>query len=106
MGFAQRGAEPARSSADDQAAWSGPPRLAGRSCCCPARPAVQVLIPPAGTRRHTVDLLLCRHHYLASRAALAAANAVAIDEAGSVLPPLASSVEAARPAHGDAATRR
>src|SRR5215471_12825679 len=103
MGFAHRRAEPARRRADDQAAWSGPSRLAGRSCCCPARPVVQVLIPPAGTRRHTVDLLLCRHHYLASRAALAAANAVAIDEAGSVLPPPATSAEVARPAYGDAA---
>jgi hypothetical protein len=72
-------------AADDQAAWSGPPSLADRSCCCPARPVVKVLIPPSSAHRYTVDLLLCGHHYLASRAALAAVNAVAIDETGSVL---------------------
>ena len=68
-------------------AWSGPPRLADRSCCCPALPVVRVLIPPTSARPHPADLLLCGHHYLASRAALAAASAVAIDETGSVLEP-------------------
>jgi hypothetical protein len=104
MRYANRGAEPARSGADDHAESFGP-RLADRSCCCPARPVVKVLIPPVGTRTHTVDLLLCRHHYLASLAALAAANAVATDEAGSVLPS-PSTVGAGRPAYTDAATRR
>ena len=78
---------------DDQAAWSGPPSLADRSCCCPARPVVKVLIPPGSARPHSVDLLLCGHHYLVSRAALAAANAVAIDETGSVLEPASTGVE-------------
>jgi len=42
---------------------------------------------------HSVDLLPCGHHYLVSRAALAAANAVAVDETGSVLEPASTDVE-------------
>ena len=80
-------------AADDQAAWSGPPPLADRSCCCPARPVVKVLIPPSSARPYTADLLLCGHHYLASQAALAAVNAVATDETGAVLEPAATDVE-------------
>jgi len=89
MSFMRRRAK----AADDQAAWSGPPPLADRGCCCPARPVVKVLIPPSSARPHSVDLLLCGHHYLASRAALAAVNAVAIDETGSVLEPASTGVE-------------
>jgi hypothetical protein len=80
-------------TADDQAAWSGPPPLADRSCCCPARPVVKVLIPLSSARPYTVDLLLCGHHYLASRAALAAVNAVATDEIGAVLELASTDVE-------------
>ena len=47
-----------------------------------AQPVVRVLIPPTPARSYPADLLLCGHHY---RAALAAADAVAIDEAGSAL---------------------
>jgi hypothetical protein len=65
---------------DDQASWSRPHDLGDRACCCPARPAVRVLIPPAPARRHSVDLLLCSHHYRASCAALAAAAAMIIDD--------------------------
>jgi hypothetical protein len=65
---------------DDQAAWSGPHDLGDRACCCPARPVVRVLIPPAPARPHSVDLLLCGHHYRASGAALAAAGAVIMDD--------------------------
>lgn len=93
MRFPHRKAKAAGRAAADQADWFGPPRLADRSCCCPARPVVRVLIPPASARRHPVDLLLCGHHYLASRVALAAAGAVAIDEAGAVLEPASASVE-------------
>jgi len=46
-----------------------------RACCCPARPVVRVIMPPTGTRRHSVDLLLCGHHYRVSCKALAALNA-------------------------------
>jgi hypothetical protein len=86
-------------AADDQAAWSGPPPLADRSCCCPARPVVRVLIPPGSARPHSVDLLLCGHHYLASRAALAAASAIAIDETGSVLELVSMNVDTGGPAY-------
>jgi hypothetical protein len=41
---------------------------------------VRVLIPPASARPHSVDLLLCGHHYRAYRAALAAAGAVIMDD--------------------------
>jgi hypothetical protein len=93
-------------TADDQAAWSGPPLLADHSCCCPARPVVTVLLPPSSTRPHPVDLLLCGHHYLVSRAALAAANAIAIDETGSVLEPASTGVEMGDPNYADDAAWR
>ena len=87
----------------DQTAWSGPPRLADRSCCCPARPVVRVLLPPASARPHTVDLLLCGHQYLTSRDALAAAGAAVIDETGTLVDPASASIEAA--IHAPAGTR-
>ena len=46
----------------------------------PARPVVRILIPPASARPHSVDLLLCGHHYRTSCAALAAAGAVIMDD--------------------------
>jgi hypothetical protein len=52
---------------------------AGRACCCIARPAVIVLIPPTADRPHQTDLLLCGHHYRTSKQALAAANATVLD---------------------------
>ena len=55
---------------------------AERACCCPAKPAVVVLIPAMPGRDHPTDLLLCGHHYRAARAALAAAGAMAFDRAG------------------------
>ena len=45
------------------------------ACCCPGRPAVKVIMPPAAGRTHPVDLWLCGHHYRASLAALLAAAA-------------------------------
>jgi len=92
-------------AAGSQAAWSGPPRLADRSCCCPARPVVRVLMPPTAERPHPVDLLLCGHHYLTSRAALAAADAVAIDETGAILEPVPASAETTSPAYADTTER-
>lgn len=62
-----------------QAAAPGPDwravRRAGRSCCCPALPRVVAIMPPAAGRPVPADLLLCWHHYRASRQALAAAGA-------------------------------
>jgi len=48
---------------------------------------VRALIPPGAKRRLPADLLLCGHHYLVSRAALAAVGAVVMDEAGTVVYP-------------------
>jgi hypothetical protein len=56
--------------------------VADRSCCCPARPAVTVIMPPVPGRPHPADLLLCGHHYQAGRAALHAVGATVYDEAG------------------------
>jgi hypothetical protein len=49
--------------------------LAGRACCCPAKPMVRVLMPTTAARPHETELLLCGHHYRASRQALAGARA-------------------------------
>jgi hypothetical protein len=46
------------------------------ACCCPARVMVQVVMPLTQARPHDTDLLLCGHHYRASRTVLAAAGAV------------------------------
>ena len=61
-----------------------------RGCCCPAQPVVRVIMPPTARRPHSVDLLLCGHHYRVSRQALAAAGA-RIDD----LPGKAAAAEAA-----------
>jgi hypothetical protein len=53
------------------ALWSG------RACCCPARPAVLVIMPSAAGRPQPTELLLCWHHYRASQRSLAAARAMA-----------------------------
>jgi len=55
-----------------------------RACCCPARPVVRAVMPPAPGRPHSVDLLLCGHHYRVSRQALAAAGARIVALSGSV----------------------
>src|SRR5271166_5773201 len=105
MRFPRRGAKRAGRAADDQAGWSGPPPLAGRACCCPARPVVRVLIPPTFARPHSVDLLLCGHHYLASRAALGTVGAAVIDETGTVVEPAPASIETGGATHADPAPR-
>jgi hypothetical protein len=58
---------------------------ADRACCCPARPAVTVIMPAVPGRRHRADLLLCGHHYRVSRAALRAAGAMVYDEDGTLI---------------------
>ena len=50
--------------------------LARHACCCAAKAAVRVTMPPSPSRQHSTELLLCGHHYRASRQALAAAKAV------------------------------
>ena len=54
---------------------ASPADLPGRACCCPAKAAVRVIMQPAQGRLGETDLLLCGHHYLVSRRALAAAGA-------------------------------
>lgn len=77
-----------RAGPDEHGAWwAWPLEFAGRACCCPARPAAVVVMPPAGERPYPVDLLLCAHHYRVSVAALLAAGAAVYDVAGVVIPP-------------------
>jgi hypothetical protein len=89
MRFPFRRAKSPGRPADDRAGWSG---VAGRACCCPARPVVKVLIPPALARPHSADLLLCGHHFFVSRAALAAVGAVVLDQTGAVVRPASMSI--------------
>jgi hypothetical protein len=71
-----------RSAADAPAIDWRALRTASRACCCPARPVVVAVMPPAPGRDHPADLLLCGHHYRASRAALGRAGAAVFDCAG------------------------
>jgi hypothetical protein len=64
---------------------SMPHVVADRACCCPARPVVTVIMPPAPGRPHPVDLLLCGHHFRASQAALTAAGAAVYDDTGALV---------------------
>jgi hypothetical protein len=54
-------------------------RLAARACCCSAKPAVIAVMPASASRPHPTDLLLCAHHYRASRHALDLAGARVLD---------------------------
>ncbi len=69
---------------DDWGPWLSKEPTAATSiaCCCPARPAVRVIMPPCPSRPHATELLLCAHHYLVSRAALAAAKAAVRELSG------------------------
>jgi hypothetical protein len=67
----------------------------GRACCCPASPAVRVIMPPSPSRPHATELLLCGHHYLVSKAALTTARAV-VYELPDTPPDIASWVGIAR----------
>jgi hypothetical protein len=64
---------------------SVPHVLADRACCCPARPVVTVIMPPAPGRPYPVDLLLCGHHFRVSQAALRAAGAAVYDDTGALV---------------------
>jgi hypothetical protein len=55
---------------------ASPADIPGRACCCPAKVAVHVIMPPAQGRPGETDMLLCDHHYLVSRRALSAAGAI------------------------------
>ncbi len=91
--FAQRPAtgsdrqhRPVETSAGPAAQWRGL-KLASRACCCPAKPVVVAVMPPAPGRDHPTDLLLCGHHYRASCLALLAAGATVYDAAGRMVVP-------------------
>jgi len=75
----------AEASADEPAAQPTELMLAERACCCPGRPVVKVVIPPAEARAHVTDLLLCGHHFRVSQDALRAAGATAYDETGAIV---------------------
>jgi hypothetical protein len=60
-------------------------RLAERACCCSASPAVLAVIPPASGRTDPADLLLCGHHYRASRRTLASVEAMILDMNGTLV---------------------
>jgi hypothetical protein len=64
---------------------SPPHVVADRACCCPARPVVTVIMPPAPGRPHPVDLLLCGHHFRVNRAALTASGAAVYDDRGALV---------------------
>jgi hypothetical protein len=68
---------PAGSADSGYALWA-----AERTCCCPAKPAVVAVLPPAPGRDHETDLLLGGNHYRASRDALKAAGATVLAEGG------------------------
>jgi hypothetical protein len=78
----------AATAAADQAVTSEPTavwttqRYADHACCCAAQPAVVAVMPPGGERQAETDLLLCGHHYRASKAALCAASATILDMKG------------------------
>lgn len=59
--------------------WFTDTAVPARACCCPARPAVKVIMPPAPGRDHPVDLWLCGHHYRVSSGALGAVGAITED---------------------------
>jgi len=63
--------------------------LTDQACCCVARAVVRVIMPPTAGRPHETELLMCGHHYRASRAALSAAHASVHELAGNFADPSA-----------------
>lgn len=66
--------------------WAWPLALSDRACCCPGRPLVVAVLPPAPGRPYPEELLLCGHHYRISVGSLIAARAAVFDESGAVIP--------------------
>lgn len=62
--------------------WRASLRRAERSCCCPSRPSVVVIIPSSQDRQQPAELFLCRHHYRASEEPLTSASAAVFDVGG------------------------
>jgi len=78
--FTGKPSAPAISSID----WHGL-KFADRACCCPAKPAVIVVMPPGIGRAHPTDLLLCGHHYRKSEQMLAKAGAAVFTLSGATV---------------------
>jgi hypothetical protein len=88
--FRQSSADRAEGAAglSDATAPHGPAAsLTDQACCCVARAVVRVVMPPTAGRPHETELLLCGHHYRASRAALSAAHATVHELAGNSADP-------------------
>ena len=49
----------------------------GQACCCAAKPAVLVIVPPSADREGPTELLLCWRHYVVSQHSLTASRAIA-----------------------------
>lgn len=58
---------------------------ADRSCCCSAPPAFTVIVARKLPTPHSVDLLLCRHHYRQNRTALEGLGALVLAADGHVV---------------------
>jgi len=71
-----------RSEPGIRTAYQDELRQAERACCCSGRPVVVAVMPPSAGRDHPTGILLCAHHYRASREALAAAGAGVFDRDG------------------------
>ena len=54
-------------------------RYADRACCCPAPPAVIVVVPASADRPLPTELLLCGHHYRLAQEALAERGDTVLD---------------------------
>jgi hypothetical protein len=71
--------------ADNTVREAEPAWLLETACCCPARPAVRVVMPASDDRPRSAELLLCGHHFRNSREALIVAGASVYDRKGSLI---------------------
>ena len=85
--FAYRGGGDPAWQAEELPGPGRPLTLDDAADCCPARPAVTVIMPPASGRPFPADLLLCAHHYRVSSATLRASGATTHDAEGTVIEP-------------------
>jgi hypothetical protein len=79
---AQNASPASQLPASDAVAPGTSPAGADRACCCPAKAVVEVIMPATEARPCEMDLLLCGHHYRASRRALTEARAVVMELPG------------------------
>jgi hypothetical protein len=79
---AQNASPAGQRSAGEAIAPRPAPAGADRACCCPAKAVVEVIMPATEARPYETGLLLCGHHYRASRRARTEARAVVIELPG------------------------